>query len=143
MNVIDKQGIASIMTTNLIQLNATDTLYKAKEIFKKYNIRHLPVINDGELVGIVSLTDVESLEYGETFGGENDTIPLVDMLKIYQIMKPAPKTVTPRMSIREVSEMLMKSSFHALPVVDGDDLVGIVTTTDIIKYFINETNEKL
>jgi CBS domain-containing protein len=139
MKVIEKQSIDSIMTKDLVKLNTTDTLFKAKEIFNQYNIRHLPVISSGKLVGILSYTDLSSLEYGETFADDQTTTPLVDMLKVHQIMKPAPKSASPDMKIEEASQILIESKFHALPVIENGELVGILTTTDIIQYFLDQT----
>ena len=61
------------------------------------------------------------------------------MLTIAQVMKNNPKTVTPETQIREVAEMLAEEEFHALPVRDNDGkLEGIVTTTDLMKYLLEQ-----
>ena len=61
-----------------------------------------------------------------------------DMLNVEQVMKHAPQTVSPNSSIDEVAETLTTKEFHAFPVVEGDQLVGIVTTTDIIKFLLDK-----
>ena len=60
------------------------------------------------------------------------------MFSIEQVMARNLVKVTPETSIREVAQILSKSEFHALPVVEGELLVGIVTTTDLIKYLLEQ-----
>jgi len=130
--------IANIMTTELFKLNASEGLIKAKEMFDKKKVRHLPIVSNGKLVGIMSLTDLMRLSFASNFGTDQDSadMAIFDMLSVEQVMKHHPKTVTSTQSIKEVAEMLTKEEFHALPVVDDDKLVGIVTTTDVIKYLL-------
>ena len=57
------------------------------------------------------------------------------MLSIPQVMTSHPQTVPSDMPIREVADIFLKAEFHALPVVDSGEIKGIVTTTDVIRYF--------
>lgn len=63
------------------------------------------------------------------------------MFTVEQVMAKKLTTVSPDTTIREVAEILSKKEFHALPVVHGQLLVGIVTTTDIIKYLLSQYKE--
>ncbi|UNY97311.1 CBS domain-containing protein [Zhouia spongiae] len=129
--------VSQIMTTSLINLNLDDSLYKAEELFKKYHIRHLPVIKGKKLVGILSYTDLLRLGYADSIDDNLDADNFVyDTLSVRQVMMGKPVFVSSDTSIRKVSEILSEREFHALPVVNEDkDLVGIITTTDLIKYY--------
>jgi CBS domain-containing membrane protein len=50
-------------------------------------------------------------------------------------------TITPETSIKEAAEILTKSEFHSLPICEDDVLIGIITTTDLIKYFLNQYDD--
>ena len=63
---------------------------------------------------------------------------IFDMLTIEQVMKSNPTTVSSTQPIKEVAEILSTEEFHALPVVDNNELVGIVTTTDVVKYLLQQ-----
>lgn len=129
--------ISKIMTTNVKTIKLTDSLYDAKSLMMRKKIRHLPVVNGNKLVGILSLTDIMRLSFGQVFIGQEDTDQaMMDMLNIEQIMREHPKTVSSDMAIEEVAKIFTTEEFHALPVVDMKGLVGIITTTDLIKYFI-------
>jgi CBS domain-containing protein len=106
------------------------------------HIRHLPVLNGGKLVGILSLTDLQRLSFASQWGDEEDDadVAIYDMLSIGQVMQGKPVVVSPEETIKAVASKLTKEEFHALPVVENDKLVGIVTTTDLIRYMIEGTD---
>lgn len=125
------------MTKDVITVQINESLHRVNDTFKKKSIRHLPVVVDDELVGILSQTDILRISFGNTFGDQNEGDEAIfDMLSINQVMKHSPITVSSEETIKDVAKVLAKKEFHALPVVDEKKLVGIVTTTDIINYFI-------
>ena len=135
-----REPVSHIMTTEVYKVNKSDSLVKVRNMLDKKHIRHLPVVSGKALVGMISLTDIMRLSFGSTFGEEQEEADhaIFDMLTIDQIMKHNPKTVKPDQLIREVAEILSKEEFHALPVVENETLVGIVTTTDVIKYLLEQ-----
>jgi signal-transduction protein with cAMP-binding, CBS, and nucleotidyltransferase domain len=131
--------ISTIMTSNVKTIDIKDSLYDAKSIMLRKKIRHLPVLNKTRLVGILSLTDIMRLSFGQVFVGQEDTDQaMMDMLNIEQIMREHPRTIDEKMTIQDAAEIFALEEFHALPVVGLKGLVGIVTTTDLIKYFIKD-----
>ena len=131
--------VTELMTFHPFTLNLLDTLDYARQAFYQLKIRHLPVVDGDELIGILSLTDILRLGFSENFGASEyqaDSV-IFQMLSIDQVMKHKPITVSPYHSLTQVAEILSKQEFHALPVVDKNKLVGIVTTTDVICYLLN------
>lgn len=139
----DHVTVSTIMTTELIQLNVSDNLYKAENLFKEHKIRHLPVVDAKKIVGILSYTDLLRISYADVIDEDIDTVESIvyDMFTLQQVMMNKPVVVSSNATIKEVTEILSEREFHALPVVDNDELVGIVTTTDLIKYFHDEFYE--
>jgi len=89
--------VTGLMTYHPYTLNITDTLDDARETFGRLRIRHLPLVNGEELVGILSLTDILRLSFGENFGAgqyEADTA-IFKMLTIDQVMKHKPLRFSP------------------------------------------------
>ncbi|RED50166.1 CBS domain-containing protein [Seonamhaeicola aphaedonensis] len=138
--MIRKAPISMIMTERVITLNKTDSLEKAEYLFKHHNIRHIPVVDGEVVVGMLSYTDLMRLSFADiTNEDEGDTDALVySMFTINQVMKKKVVCVSPSNSIKEVAEILATKEFHALPVVDNNRLIGIVTTTDLIKYLLKQ-----
>ncbi|WP_250433081.1 CBS domain-containing protein [Hanstruepera flava] len=132
--------ISEIMTKNVITLNYTDELETAERLFKKHHIRHIPVVSGDTIKGILSYTDLLRISFADAVDEDEDTIDTVvyNMFTIDQVMAKNMVSVTSDTTIKEVAEILSKREFHALPVVDNDRLVGIVTTTDLINYLIDQ-----
>ncbi len=131
--------VSHIMTRNLITANVTDSLRHVNTLLKQNNIRHIPVVSGDKLVGIVSKSDIMRLSFGDLFDGQEQADETVfDMLKLEQVMVSNPKTVDVNDTIRDVAEIFTEVEFHALPVLEGKTIVGIVSTTDLIKYLLDQ-----
>ncbi|WP_396170531.1 CBS domain-containing protein, partial [Flavobacterium sp.] len=65
-------------------------------------------------------------------------ITVYNMFSVEQVMTKNLTTIFPETTIKEAAEILSKNEFHALPVIENGSLVGIVTTTDLIKYLIDQ-----
>ncbi len=132
--------VSTIMTKNVVKLHLSDDLTKAENLFKKHHIRHIPVVNGNLIVGMLSYTDLLRISFADAIDDEEQEIDVMvyNMFTVEQVMAKNLVKVSPDSSIREVAEILSKSEFHALPVVEGDLLVGIVTTTDLIKYLLEQ-----
>lgn len=130
--------VSTIMSKNVIKLNISDDLTKAESLFKKYKIRHIPVVRSNKIVGILSFTDLLRISFVDAIDDDAEVVDVTvyNMFTVEQVMAKKLVTVTPDHTIKEVAEILSSREFHALPVVEGDLLVGIVTTTDLIKYLI-------
>jgi CBS domain-containing membrane protein len=132
--------VSTIMTKNVVKLLLSDDLTKAESLFKKHHIRHIPVVNGNLIVGMLSYTDLLRISFADAIDEEEQEIDVTvyNMFSVEQVMARNLVKVSPDTSIREVAQILSKSEFHALPIVEGDLLVGIVTTTDLIKYLLEQ-----
>ncbi|MDP5106634.1 MAG: CBS domain-containing protein [Polaribacter sp.] len=127
------------MATNVVTLNIDDTLDKAGELFEKHKIRHIPVVKGKEIVGMLSFTDLLRISYADVSDDEENVETFVyDMFTLKQVMAKNLYMVPPNATIKDVAELLSKKEFHALPIVEDNELVGIVTTTDLINYLIEQ-----
>lgn len=131
------EPISSIMTQEVVTLSLEDSLYSAEKRMKTHHIRHMPVIDKGKLIGLISLSDLQRISFIDAYGkeGTEDT-PIYNMFGIQDLMIKNPLTASPQNTILEVSKLLASKEFHSLPVVENDKLVGIITTTDLLHYFI-------
>lgn len=132
--------IASIMTTNLVTLNKTDTLENAEQLFKKHQIRHIPVIDGSHIIGMLSYTDLLRISFADAIDEDEQEVDTVvyNMFTVEQVMAKKLVTVTPDTTVKEVAEILANKEFHALPVLKEGTLVGIVTTTDLIQFLLEQ-----
>lgn len=129
------------MSTELITVTPEDHLDHVKELFKKHNIHHMPVVRHKKIVGIISSTDMQYFHHG--FNRQNEELDLTQKarfraFKAEDIMTTKLAKVNSNDPIRTVIDVFKVNLFHALPVVDNDQLVGIVTTFDIISFAADE-----
>ncbi len=132
--------ISEIMTKNIIALNRDDDLETAEMLFKRNKIRHIPVVAEDVIIGMLSYTDLLRISFADAvYETEEEVDTLVyNMFTIDQVMAKNVVTVPSTATIKEVAKILAENEFHALPVVDDGRLVGIVTTTDLINYLLKQ-----
>lgn len=135
-----KVPVSTIMTKNIVKLNLSDDLTKAEMLFKKHHIRHIPVVYSNKIVGMLSYTDLLRISFADAIDDDEDVVDttVYNMFTVEQVMAKKIVSITPETTIKEAAEILASKEFHALPVCEGELLVGIVTTTDLIKYLIEQ-----
>lgn len=133
MNLLNP--VSTIMTKKLFTVNSGDSLYEVREIFENNKIHHIPVVSYKKLLGIISESDfLHFLRGFET--NKEDRFLNETRLKAHtveEIMTSGIATIESTDRINVAIEIFNMNMFHAIPVVDNDELVGILTTHDIIK----------
>ncbi|OOG76585.1 CBS domain-containing protein [Flavobacterium sp. A45] len=132
--------VSTIMTKDLVKLTIKDDLTKAESLFKHYKIRHIPVVNGATIIGMLSYTDLLRISFADAVDDDEEIVDttVYNMFTVEQVMAKKLVTISPDTTIKEAAEILAKKEFHALPVCEDHLLVGIVTTTDLIKYLIDQ-----
>ncbi len=126
MNLLDP--VKKVMTTKLITVSEEDTLETITNIFEMHAIHHIPVVRFKEIVGMITKTDYLSYLKG---------VQLLDdvsyrEIKAHEVMTTKLAKIEPLDRIQLAIELFTLNRFHALPVVENDELVGIVTPHDIL-----------
>ena len=128
--------VSTIMTKKLYTVNPKDKLSAVKEIFDAHKIHHLPVVRYKTIVGLVSKTDLLYFIKGASYESGYDKMLNEARLNNYtaeEIMTTGLAKVSSKDRIGVAIEVFKENLFHAIPVVDDDELVGILTTYDIIR----------
>lgn len=135
-----REPVSKIMTENLVKLNIQDSLTKAESLFKKHKIRHIPVVKNEKVVGMLSYTDLMRISFADATDDDGEAVEttVYDMFSLEQLMTSNVEVIAHDANIKDAAEVFTKKEFHALPVVKEDSLVGIVTTTDMIKYLVEQ-----
>lgn len=126
------------MSNDIITINKTQSIREVSDIIKDKNIRHVPVVSGEKVIGMLSKIDLQKISFVNTVDGDELTTALYDGLNIEQVMTKDVKVVQKDDTIYDVATILSKNEFHSLPVLENEKLVGIVTTTDLIKYLVDQ-----
>jgi len=126
--------VRDFMTTDLMTVQETDTLLDATMFFVRSTFRHLPVVRDRQLVGIITERDVKQYAPSVLSGiSAEEYNSIMETTTISRVMTRTPLTVRPDQSVLEAAKLLYAKRLGCLPVVQDSELVGIITTTDMLK----------
>jgi acetoin utilization protein AcuB len=127
------------MTPDPITICPETTLPEANRLMKECGIRRLPVVDNGRLVGIITLGDVrEASPSTATSLSIYELNYLISRLTVGKIMTQDPITITPDTSIEAAARLMLEHKIGSLPVVDGTRVVGIITESDIFRLLVTE-----
>lgn len=123
------EPVSSIMTSDLITVTPEDTLTSVYKIFRSKRIHHLPVVVGKKLVGILTTYDLFKLEkspkdYGDTL--------------VKDVMTTKLATLESSAKVGSAVLIFIENLFHAVPIVEGEELVGIISTLDVMKYSLKK-----
>jgi CBS domain-containing protein len=126
------------MSKAVVSVAPTLSLPEANELMKQNKIRRLPVVDGGELVGILTLGDLRE-------AGPSDATSLsifelnylLARLTVDKIMTRDPLTVSPSTGLTEAAKLMLHHKIGGLPVVDNGELVGVITESDIFRAYVH------
>lgn len=140
------------MSSKVVQINWDDTMERAFEIMQEHRLRHLPVVDqEGNLLGIISDRDIQramksGLRWESTIQAKVPAFEDVEFdpdAKVRHYMSWPVKTVDKKTDLRIVAGTMVSDKISAVLVMDGDQLVGIVTTEDLLKILMGLLGSQL
>jgi acetoin utilization protein AcuB len=130
-----KMRIRDVMTKNPITIDSETLVVDAQRIMKENNIRRLPIVDKGKLVGIVTKHDLlEASPSPATSLSIHELNYLLSKMKVKEIMRKNPITISPDTPFEEALRIGQEKKVGAFPVLENGKLVGIVTESDIVRF---------
>jgi acetoin utilization protein AcuB len=132
------------MSKPAFTINAEASMHDAIKLLKNNNIKMLPVMEKGKLVGIVTDRDIKRASASDATSLEiHELLYLISKIKIQEIMTKNPITVPHDYTVEETAEILLKHNISGVPVIDQYlDVVGTITQNDIFRILISLTGSK-
>ncbi len=133
-----RMKVADLMSTDLVTLTEDETLAHAQRCMARGRIRHLPVVRDGRLTGLLTHRDLLAASFSIFAEVEhNEQRRIFDTVGVIEAMHRDVVTVSPDLSVAQAASILLENKYGCLPVVDGDGiLVGIVTEADFLRLTV-------
>jgi CBS domain-containing protein len=127
--------VRDIMGTKLVTISASDRLSTVEDIMTLGHVRHMPVVQGGRLVGVVSERDLlrASLSVLSEHRDE-ERRAFLHVVEISRVMSTPPIVVEPGATIDEAALIMAEKKIGCLPVVEDDELIGMVTETDVLRW---------
>jgi CBS domain-containing protein len=125
------------MSHPVLTVSRSTTLPEARRIMQEAGIRHLPVLDGGQLAGIVTWGDIRRASPSDaTTLSVWEITTLLDRIVVAQIMTRSPITVAPDTTIAQAAHIMLDHKIGGLPVLSGDRLVGILTEADLCRVLM-------
>jgi CBS domain-containing protein len=129
--------VRDLMAQNPATLDRNETVDLADSIMNLGRIRHMPVVDDGKVVGILSQRDLFRSALIVALGfGRRTTSALIKTIKIKEIMTEHVITITPDVAAKDAARLMIDKKIGCLPVVENEKLIGLITETDILRYVV-------
>lgn len=119
--------VDSWMIKDLVTIGSDAGIRDALMVMKKHSVRHLPVIDNSQFVGLVTLGDLKQAILAA----------MLESLKVSDVMIQNPYTITRETTLENAARIIYEKNIGCLPVVEEDRIVGIITVNDILKAFID------
>ena len=130
--------IKNLMSEDLITVDKDQNLTDALKLLRKHNVSRLPVINNKELVGIISERDIAN----KLGSSKYEHMP-ASRLHISSVMVKDVITVPQSMQLGEVAKIMLEKGIGSVPVMDGDNMVGIVSKADFVTLAVGIAFDKI
>jgi acetoin utilization protein AcuB len=129
--------VRDVMQSKLITIDPETTLPQAMRLAAERRVRHLPVVQDGDLIGIVSDRDLkQAMASPATSLEAHELNYLLNRLTVGEIMTRAVITIGPTAPFEEAARLMVQEKISALPVTAAGQLIGIVTETDLLELLV-------
>jgi len=139
-NPVATAHVCSLMTQPVISVDRNATCDEAVASMDRHRIRHLPVLDEGRLVGIVGRHDLMGSALAFALGyGERGRTRLLPRLEVKEVMEEQVVTIGPGQPASEAARLLLHNRIGCLPVLEEGKLVGIVTSTDLLRLLANSS----
>lgn len=128
--------VRDIMSEHIVTISSDDSLSTVEDIMTLGGVRHMPVVRAGTLVGVVSERDLlrASLSNLSAFGTEQRRA-FLQVVEIKRVMSAPPIVIGPDASVEEAARVMAERKIGCLPVLEKTKLVGMLTETDVLRYF--------
>lgn len=136
-------SVRGIMTTEVVTLKVNEELSLASDIMTLARIRHLPILEGSRLVGIISQRDLFKASLASVMGHEYGvTRDHLKTVTINEVMVKNVVTIGPDTPIHEAGRIMIDKKIGCLPIVENATLVGLVTETDILQFYVTRHENK-
>jgi acetoin utilization protein AcuB len=119
--------VGQIMSTTIIAISPDKRVGQALKLMQKHHIRHLPVMEKNHMVGWITSRDLREVLLAS----------MLEEIKVGDVMVQAPISVTPDTDVEEAARLIYEHKIGGMPVVEGSQLMGIITMHDLISAFIS------
>ena len=135
MNSVKSTKVKNLMTRGPVTLKRKDVLNLADDVMELGRIRHIPIMENDQVVGVLSQRDLFRHGLAKVRGLQNrERKELLKAIRIEEIMRKPVITINSEASLKDAAQLMVQKKIGCLPVVEGGRLVGLITETDVLRF---------
>lgn len=139
-----KTRVRDLMQEKIVTIGASDRLSTVEDIMTLGRVRHMPVVQGGKLVGVVSERDLLRASLSNLTGFDSsERRAFLNGVEIARVMSAPPVVIEADAPIEHAALVMAERRIGCLPVMDGQMLVGLLTETDLLRYFAGVPRDDL
>jgi CBS domain-containing protein len=127
--------VHDVMEEKVVTISVGDRLSTVEDIMTLGGVRHMPVVRAGRLVGVVSERDLLRASLSSLDPRRQERRAFLEAIDISQVMSSPPVIVDSDATVEEAARIMADNKIGCLPVMRGEELVGMLTETDLLRYF--------
>lgn len=128
--------VKDVMTPSPVTLSPEDSLMEALQLMRLRKVRRIPIVVGEKLVGLLTEGDLKRAEPSTLTDTQEQFTEVMERTQILQIMVQNLLTTTPDTPLVDAARSLQKNKYGALPVLEGEKLVGILTDNDLLAALV-------
>ena len=133
---MDRTRVRDIMPRKMVTVSESDALSTVEDIMTLGRVRHMPVVKAGRLTGVVSERDLLRASLSNLTGfGSDERRAFLHAVEIARVMSVPAITIDPEASVEDAAHIMAERKIGCLPVVEDEELLGLITETDVLRYF--------
>jgi len=139
ISVMKAKKVEELMVRHVKTVTPDQSVSDVRSIFEEEHFRHLPVVEFGQLVGIISRTDLMRITYGaQLAAGSIEAVNelIYESTQVGEVMTKEVKTIETGALASEAARIMLKYQLNAVPVMEDEELVGLITSSDILHAYI-------
>jgi len=144
MRSMSRRHVSDIMQRKIVTISAGERLSTVEDIMTLGGVRHVPVVRGGQLVGVVSERDLLRVSLSNlNKSGSDERRAFLHAVEIERVMSVPPIVIGPDAGVEDAARVMADRKIGCLPVVENGKLIGLVTETDVLRYFAGAAYERV
>ena len=134
-----ERPVVELMSRNLVTAHEAMKVSDIRKLMSEHGIHHVPVLSGRRFIGLITANDILRVTPDLYSKDAQDIDAMLDAMSVRAVMQEDVLTLPGDATVRQAAEALHRGAFHCLPIVEGENLLGLITSTDLIGAMLGDT----
>lgn len=135
-----ERPVVELMSRNLVTAHEAMKVSDIRKLMSEHGIHHVPVVSGRRFIGLISANDILRVTPDLYRQDAQDIDAMLDAMSVRTVMQEDVLTLPSSATVRKAAETLHRGAFHCVPIVEGEELLGLLTSTDLIGIMLGDSD---